>query len=185
MNLLTHPETLKVTPADLVPIFLEQEAKGAFPVTISTFSDVKAKKTDNPYESLFRLIHLNGLAGFNYQAAVERQQGREGQTPVFTLKPRAWGERISRCLVKHTKAGETEPQYYLSLMVRRTLGTPLYFARQGGFMQTVAKERILQFLPARKNDGANQGVEKPVVFRDMNLGNMRAVKVGGRTYQVT
>lgn len=185
MNILTHPETLKVTPADLVPIFLEQEAKGAFPVTISAFSDTKAKKTDNPYEAIFRLLHINGLSGFNYQAAVERQQGREGQTPVFTLKPRAWGQRYSKSLVVHTKEGDVEPTYYLSLMVRRSLGTPLYFARQGGFMQTVAKERIAQFLPIKKDERTRQGVEKPVVFKDFSLNNMRAVKVDGKTYQVT
>lgn len=154
--------------------------KGAKPLTISAFVDARPKKTGNPFAAIRKLSKVNGMTGANYEASVNRQQDREmGElAPGFEAKERKWGDRVSPALV------EKDGKWYLAIQPRST-AKPLYFTQKTGepFKHT-AKETIAHLLPAQRDNGAAQGVEQAVIYRNYSLENIAAVTIDGESYRI-
>jgi len=156
----------------------------ATPFSATTLTDAKAKKTDNPLGTVYKLTRVNGMVGTHYGSAVERQQGREGvDTPSFTPQPRSWGERIAPALVRN---GDT---FYLPAQLNPTIKPkPLYLIRDQfkGRLTSVPKEKVAPWLPADRGTAKAeaQGVEREVVYRDYRLDSLISLSINGRKYRV-
>jgi len=136
--------------------------KGATPVTISSLTSVKSKYG----KPLLKLARVNGLAGANYSAAVNR-------LIPFIPKPRQWGTRISPHVVEYTKEGKTN--YYLTLKIERALSA-VYLARHGSLLKVVREKELEGMLPKRD--------ERFVTVRDYSLSNIQRASFGGKKYRI-
>lgn len=149
---------------------------GAHPVSITTITDAKAKKTDNPYGTILKLSRVNGFIGANYATAVNRQRMREGSLPFFEAEERTWGTRINPYLVEH------KGEYYLTLKVERALQKPMYMYQNQG-LKLIDEKKIRKFLP-EKRKAENQGLEKDVIVRDYKLSSIVTITVNKKTYKI-
>lgn len=143
---------------------------GAFPITIVADTEPKLKK-GCPYKVRKR-SKVNGMAGFIYENAVNRQRIREGKEPDFESEPRKWGIRIVRTpLVEHNG------NFYLELKVQNS--DCVYLDENGN---EISKEEIQPFL--RENNFDKQQLDKPVILRDYKLENIKEVHMDGKIYYV-
>lgn len=149
--------------------------KHAMPITISAFTEVKARKTGNPYEKIMKFSIVNGFTGFDYEAAVKRQQIREQDKPTFEASERTWGENLNDVLV--TKDGK----HYLII---RPLSTkkPLYYAVKNGKMSPVSKKDIQAFLPPDREP--NQPINNKIIYRNYNIESLRSICFNGVRYKI-
>jgi len=123
--------------------------------------------------------HVNGVLNWNYEAAVNRQQGREGGEQDFIAQPRKWGERIKGTpLVTHK--GNT----YLEVKVERALKTEYFEVRPDGSLVGTDRESIAHLLRPHRSNAPHQGVEREVVLRDYRLDNLVEIRMGGVCYQI-
>jgi hypothetical protein len=151
------------------------ERKGTTFVTIVAETDPKLRKRGNPYAGrVTKRSRVNGAIGWIYGNGVNRQRIREGLDPDFEAFPRKWGERI-----KGTPFVEHKGNTYLELKVERVLGTE--YLLDG---EPIDRSLIEEWLPKRKPEGERQQVENPVILRDYNLANIKAIAFDGITIVV-
>ena len=161
------------TLAELKSALLER--KGTTFVTIIAETDPKLRKRGNPYAGkVTKRSRVNGAIGWIYGNGVNRQRIREGLEPDFEAFPRKWGERI-----KGTPFVEHKGNTYLELKVERVLGTE--YLLDG---EPIDRSLIEEWLPKRKPEGERQQVENPVILRDYNLANIKAIAFDGITIVV-
>ena len=150
--------------------------KGAMPVTIEAMVKVKARKTDNPYDEIYKLSTVNGFTGFDYEASVNRQLVKEDKPQNFVADERKWGENLNNILVKK---GEI---YYIRIRPIKTTD-PIYFAKVGEKLERVEKSQIEAFLPP-KYTPKNQGTDKEIVYREYLLSSLRSITFNGAHYDI-
>ena len=180
---ISNPPTRRVTVDELATIL--GGIKSARPAGIVTLTEVKAKKTGNPFGTIRKLARANIFLSFDYAESVRRQQSREGyRIAHFTPNPHLWAERESPCLSKHPVTGKL----YLRAKVEKA-SPPIYlYQRSSGAWSPVEEAKVKAFLP---NDDASaaraaeyQGVEKPVIFRQYSLSNLVSITLNGVRYRV-
>ncbi len=158
-----------VTPSELAAFLAT--LKGAQPVSVSALTKTDARLPDG--REVWKLNRVHSFNRFDYAGAVNRERTREGLTPDFTPKPRAWGRFVSAWLVEH------KGQHYIPLRVLRT-GRPTYFTRDAaGFLRYLKTDEVKPYLPP-DTSGAAQGLDKPVICRDYRLDNLVSVSVAGK-----
>ena len=148
----------------------------AQPIAFSALVDARARKTGNPFGSVSKLSRVQAFTGFDYEASVNRQLGREEQAQDFQAQARSWGERIGPALV--AKDGEL----YLVAKVERT-AKPVYLVKTKLGLMPVAKEVVAPWLPVSK-PASNQGTEKEIVYRNYSLRNLLSLSMGGERYRI-
>lgn len=151
--------------------------KGATPVTIESLTDARARKTDNPFDKIFKLSLVNGFTGFDYEASVNRQQVREGNDPTFESQERSWGTNVNNVLV------ENKGKFYIAIRPLKSLEEPLYFGEVNGSLKPVTKKEIEKFLPAPYIN-TNQGTDKEIVYRNYSLESIRKLTLKGETFEI-
>jgi len=151
--------------------------KGATPVTIEALTDARARKTDNPFDKIFKLSTVNGFTGFDYEASVNRQQVREGNDPTFEAQDRSWGTNLNNVLV------ELKGKFYIAIRPLNSVMKPIYFGEKNGKLNPVEKKDIEKFLPAPVIN-TNQGTDKEIVYRNYSLESLRKITIKGETYEV-
>ena len=151
------------------------QRKGTSFVTIVAEPDPKLRKRGNPYSGrVVKRSRVNGAIGWIYDSGVNRQRIREGLEPDFESFPRKWGQRI-----KGTPFVEHKGRTYLELKVERALSTE--YLLDG---EVIDKSVIEEWLPKRKAEGERQQVENPVILRDYDLANIKAITFDGITIAV-
>lgn len=154
------------------------QVKGATFVTVSALTDANARKTGNPFKAVLKLSCINGTTGADYEASVNRQQGREGGDQTFQASARKWGQRIAPALVEH------KGNFYLPIQPRHTR-KPIFFGqRDNGMICQVQKESIASFLPEKKSQAEAQGVEKEIIYRDIALTSIAQISINGEQYRI-
>jgi hypothetical protein len=180
-------KTTNVTVAQLRDILAT--VKGATPVSFIAVTDAGCRKTDNPHVALspvYKVARVSAMIGTDHEAAVERQQGREGAVdPSYTAAPRTWGTRIGAALVQKGS------DYYLPAQLNPAVKrNPIYLAAQMRAgrprLVPIATAEIAPYLPAdrRAAVAAHQGVARPVERRDYKLTGIVALSMGERHYRV-
>ena len=169
-----------ITRAELISIIEMRSRSGCFAVTIDAKTMPKMRKTNNPYfGKVFKVSRVNGMLNWIYQNAVNRQRTREGNEADFEVKPRHWGTRTPHTpFVTHVK--DDVQKLYLELKVERSLEHS-YVDDAGNLFD---KAKIAEFLPATKDEGQAQGLDKAVILRDYDIENVTAIAVDGITYQI-
>lgn len=136
--------------------------KGATPVTISSLTSVKSRYG----KPLYKLARVNGLAGADYSAAVNR-------LIPFVPKPRQWGRHISAAVIENE--GAEGVKHYLQLKIERALSS-IYLARHGSLFKVVREKELEGMLPKRD--------ERPVTVRDYSLGSIQRISFGRKKYRI-
>lgn len=151
--------------------------KGAQIVSLTTQTDAKLRKTGNPFAMpVTKRSIVNGIVGWNYENAVNRQRDREGNDTSFEAQPRKWGKRLPKLpFVTHND------EIYLELKVERTLAQPQYQDANGN---PLTAEAVAPFLPEKRSNAEHQGVEREIILRDYKMTSILEIKVGGESYVV-
>ncbi len=163
-----------ITEQQLVDLLKDQ--KCAAPITISAFVSARPRKTGNPYDDILKFSVVNGFTGHDYENSVNRQRIREGMTPDFHARDRAWGSSINNCV--STKDGK----FYLRIRPLRSKN-PIYYVKENGALRRVRKAEIERFLPPTSHS-AIQGTAKEIYHREYSIANIRTVNFGGRCYEI-
>lgn len=149
--------------------------KGTSFITIVALTDPRMRKRGNPYIGrVLKRSTVNGAIGWIYQNSVNRERARENLEPDFEAFPRKWGQRI-----KGTPFVEHKGKTYLELKVERAISTE--YLLDG---QVVDKSVIEEWLPKRKPEGERQEVDRPIILRDYDLANIKAITFDGITIAV-
>jgi len=151
-------------------------------VTLHTYTDARAKKTNNPFpnKKIWKYSIVNGLFGVNYENCVNNQLAREGKEADFDAAAPVWGEKVneSRVLEDHVKT-DGSFNLYFAFNPRNHLSTK-YFDDDGN---ELTKEEVEPFLPARK-PSSRQGTDKEVIWRKYKVQSILAVVTDGKILEV-
>ena len=158
-----------ITQATLLSLFAQ--VKGATFATIITETDPKLKKTGNTLGPVRKVSRINVCLGFQYENAVNRQLGREGQESDFVTAPRQWGTKVTPMIVEHKE------KFYLETKVEKSLSS-MYIDESG---KEIPFELVKPFLPKRSTS-SRQGTEKEILVRDYSLNSLKSIAFGGETY---
>jgi hypothetical protein len=167
-------ETITISQNQLIDLLYS--ITHAQPIAFSALVDARARKTGNPFGQVFKLSRVQAFTGFDYEASVNRQLGREGQAQDFTAGMRSWGERVSPALVRK------DNKFYLVAKVERT-SKPVYLVPSRLGLMAIAKELIAAFLPASR-PALNQGTEKEIVYRNYAVENIYSLSIAGKRYRI-
>ena len=163
------------------------DTKGAAIVGILALTDAKAKKTGNPFPEklVFKMVRAVAFVGANYQSAVEREQGRQGESGEFIAESLPWGQwAIDNKVIKH------KGEFYL-----RTQSTPgqrrAQAARLLGYFDLggdeLTREQVAPFLPAVYESAKQQGeagLSNTVWVRAYKFSSLLRIRINGQTYRV-
>lgn len=174
--------------AELASLLLD--VQGATPVTFSavTDADVKAKDQDkNPCpfaRPIWKHNRVNGLVCFWYDKAVLRRLAKEGKSEDAFRQGTSWhvpvllnGRLTPLCQSK----SETNRKLYVRFLYVQTIGEPRYLDSHG---TEIDKAALLPWLPSRKNNYANQGLDNPVVILTYALDSLREITLNGQTFAI-
>jgi len=160
------------------------DRKGAVICGLLTLTDAKAKKTGNPYGTIYKLVRSVGFCGANYQAAVEREAIRQNTETNFQSENLPWGKwEVFGKVISHS--GE----WYL-----RTESTPnqrqIQSARVLAYLDAAGnvldREKIKQFLPVARESAKQQaaGLNKTIFVRTYKFNSILKIRIFGETYGV-
>lgn len=171
MTNLATPAELTLTRDELADRLADQA--GTTFATLTTRTDARARKTGNPWGTVYKTSRVNVALGTDYETGVNRQRGREGAEADFTAQSRQWGTVVAGCLVEH------KGRLYLRCKVERSLSHH-YEDADGSLLDP---EAARPFLPA-KRQVASQGVEREVVERSYALSSVLSIAIDGQVYRV-
>lgn len=172
---------------------LLMEVKTARPVTFIATTDTGANKNSvapdpisgekipNPYEKILKRSRVNGFIAYDYEAAVNRQRVREGETADFAAGERKHGERIAPAV------SETNGVRKMVVKVQNYLGSE-YFgvpfgSKPGDPLVPLTEAEAKKFI-REKSKPKNQGVEKAVDHKEYNISNLEEVTLDGEIYKL-
>lgn len=166
-----------VTVSQLKDLFAAM--KSCHAVSVDTVTIPSMRKTGNPYVGAVKVQTMNGLIGFDYANAVNNQLAREDNDNAFEFVPhtRKWGVLMdNRNMVEH------KGKYYLQMKVQSLSGKPRYMMDG----QEIDSALVKPFLQEKSKVGtqAAVGIEKEVIVRDVELGNIRAIRMDGEEYVI-
>ena len=174
---------MKINHSQLIEIL--NLSKGALIVGILAHTDAKAKKTNNPYGCITKIVRAVGFVGADYQKAVIREGDRQNAIPTqFTAESLSWGEwLIPNKVITH------KGNFYL-----RTQSTPgqrnrqpakvLNYRAENG--QYVKHEDIKQFLPVVKESAKQQfaGLNETIFVRTYAFDSIKKIRIIGFTLEL-
>lgn len=143
-------------------------------------------KADTAKSSLVDILTAQQLdelaAKIEGALAAGEAERRAKAEEAFQVKPRKWGERIPNTpIIRHVKAGELHPNFYLDA----------YFLRAGKTEylldgQPIDEDKIegLKKVEAKEGDHIQGGLKasEQVQVRSIGLAGVLAIRTGGQTY---
>ncbi len=131
------------------------------------------------HTSLVALVGTN----VNYQTLVENRLVKESalnevEAPSFTAENRKWGERVDGVEVQHK--GES----YITLHCVMN-NVPQVKHTYKGKEIDLKDNKFNPYRKPEKVEGARQGLDKPIIYRDYALSSVKAFTTGGETYFIT
>ena len=177
--------------------------KGCSPVTIVSITDPdmnkKVKKSikdmspaeladdltfpelakDNPFFGLVKKVsRVNGMIGWSYENAVNKQLAREDKTADFVAKPRKWGIRLIG-----TPLVENKGNFYLEMKVEKSLDHR-YEDLKGNALDDATMAQVQRFIKIRPQS-QTQGTDKEIILRDYRLSSILSITYKGTCYLIT
>jgi hypothetical protein len=128
----------------------------------------------NPFKgNVVKLASVNGVIGWQYATAVNRQREREELPTGFRAEKRDWGTRLHGTpLVRH------KSRYYVEMKVQHE--SHHYQTLDG---RDLATEEVEAFLPKRK-PSFRQGVDREIVLRDYATSSIVSLTTRGVIYTI-
>jgi hypothetical protein len=173
--------SIHVTEKELAAELMKIQTVKGMPMfaSIIQLTDTGAKKTGNPYSQINKLSKVSIILNTDYVKAVTNQLAREHKEateymPGKDTNPLTFGEN-NRFIGVNNKGGFVL-QYRPNDKIKPQ---SIYFADG----KRVDKAQIAQYLPTIRK-ATNQGTEKEVRWRKVNLSNVLRLTVNGTTYNV-
>ena len=175
MKIINHLELLKII----------LNSKGAMIVGIVALTDSKARKTGNPFGTIFKQIRTVAFVGVDYENSVNREIERQEKQTNFVAESLPWGQwEILNKVISH------KGEFYL-----RTQSTPgqrrvqpakvlAYRDSEGKFL---SYNDVKQFLPESKESTKQQetGLNKTVWVRTYKFSSIIKIRINGETYKLS
>ena len=157
--------------------------------TVTMASSLKMRKTHpenrairNPYEG--RVTKVQSLAvtlNGNYTHAVKNQQQREGNNRNFKAKAHNFAEKMTDdfngCLSVNRKNG----QIYLNCVLRKKIETNYFVDGKPATEQQQKEFGVFVTKRNYKKVAEGQGVEKPVIYLNIKIDNIKRLTVNKET----
>lgn len=165
---------------------LIRQTKGAAIIGILAVTDARAKKTNNPFGTIFKTVRAVGFCGANYGNAVLNEGLRENKSINFIEENLPWGSWLIPC-----KVIEHKGDLYLRLQStagqrQRQPAKVLGYQSETG--QALTFKQIEKFLPAKtesaKQVGAGIDTGKTVMVRTYKFSSLKVVRINGQSYQI-
>lgn len=162
-----------VSPAEVAQLL--SSLNHATPVTFSALT-VADTLPNSP--EILKLSSVSAFTGCHYEGSVNRQLLREGKGQLsFTAAARKWGTRTRPALVEH-KGAAYLPAHVLGA---RTV----YLVRaEDGTLRITTKDLIAKYL-RKVESPRNQGVDKPIIYRDYSLANLVSLSFNRQRLRIT
>lgn len=149
------------------------DQRGVTFATLTTRTDARARKTGNPFGTIYKTARVNIAIGQDYQNSVNLQRQREGVAEGFEAQARQWGEHGDGALVEH------KGKLYLRCKVERAISRH-YEDADGTLLDP---EAVAPFLPKRRS-APQQGTKREVVERSYSLTSILSIAIDGQVYRV-
>lgn len=166
---------VKITTEEATNI-IQRNVKGTMAISIDAVTVPTLLKTGNPFnDNILKHCTMSGLIGFDYENSVNNQDKREGGEGNRVAQPRKWGVLSDdRLFVLHK--GKT----YLQMKVQSS-SLPVYTDLQGN---EIPYESVKPFVPVKKASSTQEGIEKEVIVRDVNMENVKSMRFIGQDYVI-
>jgi len=158
--------------------------KGSAIVGIVALTDAKARKTNNPFGTIFKQIRTVAFVGADYENSVNREIGRQDANGTFQAEALPWGQwEIQNKIISHK--GELYLRTQSTPGQRRNQAAKVlsYRDQLGKF---VSYEQIKQFLPEARESSKQQdaGLNKTVWVRTYKFSSIQRIRINGETYKM-
>lgn len=161
------------------------KSQGSLIVGIQALTDAKARKTGNKFGPIFKQVRAVGFVGADYEKAVNREAGRQGEKPRFEAEKLPWGKwLIPNKLIENN--GKLYLRTQSSPGVRRKQPAKVlsYRDAMGKFL---SREEIKPFLPPVYESAKQQsetGIDATVWVRTYAFDSIQKIRIAGQTFQV-
>ena len=158
--------------------------KGAAIVGIVALTDAKARKTNNPFGTIFKQIRTVAFVGADYENSVNREMSRQDTDGVFKTETLPWGQwEILNKIISHN--GE----FYLrtqSTPGQRRIQAAKVLSYRDELGKFVSYEQIKQFLPEARESTKQQaaGLNKTIWVRTYKFSSIQRIRINGETYKM-
>lgn len=177
----------KITHSKLVEILAQ--SKGAFPVSLLSETDAKARKTGNPFGQINKISAVRTFTGADYENAVNREANRQGAEGEFESEGLPdWKEQIVKNKVFRHK---TEGTLYFRTQTtpeQRKRSRSIVLAYRGPSGQFLKPSEVKPFLPpksvSRKQESAGLSSKKQVEVREFKFDSIRKIRMNGETFEL-
>lgn len=157
--------------------------KGAKFVGVTTKTEPKMRKADNPYTGrVFKITNFNATLNADYEKSVNRQREREGRITDFEALPN-WQVPIIRPDGTKTPlvAKSDGTKTYLQMKVEKS--SSILIDEYGRPYSDHEVNLIKSFMPPISE--SRQDVSKEIVIRTVDIDNIKEFRFGGVEYVVS
>jgi hypothetical protein len=165
-NIIKSSQTVCMVGFDYENVVNNARAKEAFAMAVDYFAeqlDISKKEAKKYIESLLPKAN--------------------SKVRDFQAKPRVWGNHINSILIDHTnKAGQYN--VYIQVWVLHSQKPVYKYADNGKALEGKELDSMKSFLSKRSSNAGHQGLEKEVVIRDYNIGNIDKIHLNKQKYSI-
>ncbi len=155
--------------------FVKELANHGGVMTITTHTEVRMRKTDNPFIGAIKSQRIKVAVGTDYQKEVNDQRAIERKSENFVAEQMKWGETNEGVIVEHN-----DKRYLKTIIVEKDDNAQYIF---GG--KFIDYELLRPFIPPYK-PSAKQQLAEEVKVRTFALDNIISVTIDGDiVYDVT
>ena len=157
--------------------------------TVTMASPLKMRKTHpenrstrNPYEG--RVTRVQTLAvtlNGNYTNAVKNQQQREGNNGNFQAKAHNYADKLTDDFNGCLSVNRSNGQIYLNCVLRKKLETKYFVDGKPATEQQQKEFGVFVTKRNYKKVAEGQGVEKPVIYLNIKIDNIKSLTVNKET----
>jgi|GEM_PF-1814514 len=156
--------------------------KGASYITFKAHTDARAKKTGNPFGTIWKTYTVNGLVNFQYDEAVVRRLTKEGKEESEFQRGESWHELVKDSrdrltpFASHKETGEIYLRFWLLNKSPETI-----YEQEDGTVLTF--DEVKPFLP-KPSSYKNQGLDKPVQIQTYKMASIVTFNVNDMVYTI-
>jgi hypothetical protein len=152
--------------------------KGTSMVSATTQTIPTMRKTNNPFVGkVVKVQTLNGVIGYDYQNSINNLAKKEG-VEANQAQPRKWGTLSKdRIFVHHTNK-QGEEKTYLRMKVEKSNNIKYINIETN---EEVDVEELRPFFPTKKKSSTQSNLQGEVIERDVDLANVKELKIKGMT----
>lgn len=154
-------------------------------VGLLALTDSRARKTGNPYGTIYKQVRAVGFVGADYELAVNREAIRQEQSATFQGESLPWGQwLIPHKVIQHNGKLYLRTQTTPGNRQRQAAKVICYRDTNGKFL---ARDDVKPFLPVVRESAKQQnetGIDKTVWVRTYAFDSIQKIRIAGTTYKL-